>query len=106
MFTDKMKWVYRLLRSRTYVLLLDKGCVVNIPLTNINSFESTLLLSAQTAALYEFKSRLEGLIGEHEDAITLLAHRQGVQSKAAPKKSSSSKSGSKVRKSPARKTSA
>lgn len=74
---EKLKWALRLLRSRTYVLLTDKEAVVSIPLADIDSFENQFLLSAQTASLQEFRSRLEDLIGEHEQAIQLLAHRKG-----------------------------
>jgi len=58
MFTQKLKWVYRLLRSRTYIILLDKSAVVNIPLINIDSFENQFLLGAQTSSLNDFRSRL------------------------------------------------
>lgn len=77
MFYEKLKWAYRLLRSRTYVILTDKSSVVSIPLVNIEAMENQFLLAGQTASLQEFRSRLEDLIGEHEQAIALLARRQG-----------------------------
>lgn len=79
---EKLKWVYKFLRSRTYVILLDKESAVNIPLMSLDSFESQFMLSAQTASLHQFKSRLEEVIREHEEAIKLLSHRQSVKQKA------------------------
>lgn len=96
---DRLKWAFRLMRSKTYVVLTDKSSVVNIPITSLDSFENTLLLAAQTASLQEFASRLEDLISEHEQAIELIARRQGEKPKASSKaKTTGNKSGSKVRK--------
>lgn len=97
MFQERLKWALKLLQSRTFVVLLDKSSVVNIPLANINSFENQLLLAAQTAALQEFRSRLEDLIREHEEAISLLAHRQSVHTEAKAKTRNNRKTGTKAR---------
>lgn len=82
MVIEKFKWALRLFKSHTFLVLTDKASVVNIPLAHIDSFENQFLLSAQTASLVEFKSRLEDLISEHEQAIKLLAHRQSQKRKA------------------------
>lgn len=95
MILEKLKWAYRLLRSRTFLVLTDKASVVSIPLVDIQAHESVFLLSAQTASLQEFKSRLEDLINEHEEAIQLLAYRKGVSKASSAKKSN----GTKVRRS-------
>lgn len=102
MFVEKLKWAVRLLKSNTFVILLDKTAVVNIPIVDVNKFENQLLLAGQTAALQEFKVRLEELISEHEEAIALLAYRTSVQTKNVPKKKTTKRStvGTKVRKTP------
>lgn len=79
---EKLRWMIRFWKSRTYVVLLDREAVVSIPLTSVDSFENQFLLSAQTASLMEFKGRLEDVIREHEQAIQLLSHRQSVKQKA------------------------
>lgn len=79
---EKLKWMLKFWKSRTYVVLLDREAVVSIPLTNVDSFENQFLLSAQTASLMEFKGRLEDVIREHEQAIQLLSHRQSVKRQA------------------------
>lgn len=92
---DKIKWMWRVLRSKTFVVMTDRGAVVSIPLHDINTFENQLLMAAQAASLSDFKHRLEDLIGEHEDAIKLLSHRQSASKTAKTEKSG----GTKVRKS-------
>lgn len=84
MFLRKLTWAYRLLRSRTYVLLTDKAAVVNIPLADVNTFENSMLLAGQAASIAEFMRRLEDLKGEHEQAIALIAHRQRHSRKSTP----------------------
>jgi hypothetical protein len=76
MLTEKLRWAYKLLRSKTFVVLLDKQSVVFMPLVDLEAFENQFILAAQTASLHQFKERLEGLIREHEEAIQLLAHRE------------------------------
>lgn len=98
MLFDKLKWAYRLLFTRTFVILTDKSAAVSIPIVDPNAFESILLLTAQTHALMEFKSRLEDLIGEHEEAVKLLSRRQGVSGNSTPRKRATSASKTKVRK--------
>lgn len=82
---EKLKWAYKLLRSRSYVILTDKEAMVSIPLMDIEKFESQFLLGAQTASLLEFQTRLGDTIREHEEASRLLAHRQGVKRQAKEK---------------------
>lgn len=84
MFLKKLEWAFRLMRSRTYVLLTDKAAVVNVPLADVNTFENSLLLAGQAASLAEFIRRLEELKSEHEDAIQLIAHRQRHSNSGAP----------------------
>lgn len=102
MFLKKLEWAYRLLRSRTYVVLTDKSAVVNIPLAKVDSFENSLLLAGQASSLATFKDKLEDLISEHEQAIRLLNHRQGgsYTQPASIGKRASGKNGDKVRKAP------
>lgn len=92
---EKLKWVYKFFRSRTYVVILDRESAMNIKLLKPELFEDGFLLSAQTASLMEFKRRLEEAIDEHKDAIRLLSHRQGVNKTA--KRQSRSKSANKTR---------
>lgn len=76
MLLDRLKWAARLLGTRTYVVLTDKGAAVSIPLTEIESMENQFLLTAQSETLKNFRSRLDDLIAEHEEAIALLMHRE------------------------------
>ena len=76
---NKLTWIYRLLRSRSYMIILDKESMVSIPVMDINKLENQFLLGAQTASLMEFKVRLEDVIREHEEAIRLLSHRKSVK---------------------------
>lgn len=66
---QKLQWIFRLIKSRTYVLLTDNGAVVSIPLTEVNTFKNYHLLAAQTASLQEFKVKLDEVITLHEQAI-------------------------------------
>jgi hypothetical protein len=95
---EKLKWMWRLLNSKTYLVLTDKASIVNIPLTRIDSFKNRFLLSAQTSALQEVYSRLGDLIREHEQAVELLFKNDSEQD-SKPKRTSNKSSGNKVRKS-------
>lgn len=91
MFLEKLKWMYKLTRTKSFVVLTDKESVVSIPLIDIEQIENSFIISAQAAVLMDFKQRLEGVIGEHEDAIKLLAHRQGSKQTSGKKKTSARK---------------
>lgn len=76
MFT-KLRIMFDILRSNSYVVLTDKNAVVSIPLMDMSKFTNVMLLSSQTAALLEFQARLTSLIAEHKQEIQLLKRRNG-----------------------------
>ena len=76
MFT-KLRLMFDLLRSNSYVVLTDKSAVVSIPLMDMSKFTNIMLLSSQTIALSEFQTRLTSLIAEHKQEIQLLKRRNG-----------------------------
>lgn len=102
---EKLRWAWKLLRSRAYVVVLDRDAGVFIPLFDVESFENQFLLASQRRALEEIKTRLEGVIKEHDVAAELLSHRKngGVaekgQAKDANKVRKASKKSPKVNKS-------
>ncbi len=71
----RMQWAWRLLWTRTYVVLTDTSAVINVPAEDPDSFDNIMLLAAQTAALQNFKFSLEDLVREHEEAVQLLTRR-------------------------------
>ena len=74
---DKLKWMYRLARTKTYVLATDKESVVSIPVIDLKAFDNILLLTSQKASLVEFHNRLGDLIKEHDKTVKLLTSRVG-----------------------------
>jgi hypothetical protein len=92
----KLLWAWRLLWTDTYVVLTDKAAVINVPSGDPDSYENIMLLAAQTAALQNFRFRLEDLVREHEEAVLLLTRRneqkrttRGTGVRKSPKKRSS-----------------
>ena len=92
---DKLVWAFRLLRSRSFVLLTDKQSVVMLPLADVNKMERLFIISSQTTSLYEFKERLEEVIDEHEQAAELLLRRKVAE--AVRKEADSSNNGRKTK---------
>ena len=78
---EKLKLLWSLMRSKTYVVLTDTRAVVMIPLVDLKKFDSVLLLSAQTSALYSFREKLEALISEHEETVEMLTQQSKTFSK-------------------------
>lgn len=79
---ERLKWALRVLRTRSYVVLTDTRSVVNIPMFDQETLDDQMILAAQTASLENFKTRLEDLIREHKEAVSLLSYRQ-KQARAA-----------------------
>lgn len=101
MFTEKLKWMYRIARSKSFVILTDGGSVINLPLANPKDITSGLVLTAQAASLAEFERRLSDFRKAHEDAIEVLLHKEGAKPSKRQKKPAP---GTTVRKSGGKKT--
>lgn len=100
MFTEKLKWMYRIARSKSFVILTDGGSVINLPLANPKDITSGLVLTAQAASLAEFEIRLSDFRKAHEDAIEVL-RKEGAKPSKRQKKPTP---GTTVRKSGGKKT--
>ncbi len=81
MFLQKIKWAYRILHSSAFVVLTDESSVIQIPLANLDTFQHSFILNAQTASLKEFHDRLGDLIDEYEQEMRLLHRREKVPKK-------------------------
>lgn len=76
MTKNQIKWAFKILRTKTFIILTDTEAVVQVPLHEVETMQSKFLLIAQQSSLKEFNRRLEEVIKEHEQAITLLKHRE------------------------------
>ena len=83
MTKSQIKWAFKILRTKTFIILTDTEAVVQIPLHEVDTMESRFLLIAQQSSLKEFNRRLQGVIEEHERAIKLLKHREKYAKKAS-----------------------
>jgi hypothetical protein len=85
-----LSWAWKILRSKTVILLTDKEAICHIPFVDLDSFDNVLLLSGQQTALATIRDNVDGLVKEHSSAIEALAERQGVKledlRREAPKK--------------------
>lgn len=69
---EKIKLVWGLLRSKTYVVITDKVSVISLRMRNPKAFKSQMALLLQTAALQDFHEKLGELIEEHNQAVESL----------------------------------
>lgn len=71
-FLNKLKWAYRLLFSRHYVIMLDEEAVICFNGIRPDHMEDQLELVQQTSSLLMFRDKLDDLILRHDKAIEKL----------------------------------
>lgn len=73
---NKLRMVWQLLRSYSYVVLTDSNAVIHIPMMDIEKIQNVMILGSQTSSLKEFRDRLDEVIKEHDHQTKLLLHRR------------------------------
>lgn len=91
---QKLRWIWRILWSRTYVIQTDTGSVINIPILELDSLEDAFIIAAQKAMLEDFADKLEALIGEHNEATKLITFREENARKQKQTRKTNPRSGS------------
>lgn len=72
----RLRIIWDLLFSYTYVVLTDKNATIYIPLMDLDKMQNQVILGSQKASLKEFRDRLTEVIKEHDRQTKLLQHRK------------------------------
>lgn len=72
----KLKALWELLWSYSYIILTDKNATIHIPMMDVNKMQDIIILGAQKSSLKEFRYQLDGVIKEHDRQAKLLLHRK------------------------------
>lgn len=75
-FYRNIYWAWKVLFSRSFMVVTDNEAVCSIPLIDPDNVESVARLEFQATVLGKIKESLIRLEKEHKDAITLVKRRQ------------------------------
>lgn len=81
-FITKLRWAYRLFKSKNFIVLLDEAGVMSIDVVDPHDIDDLIPLLAQKGAVEDLMEGLETLGKQHTDAIRLLKRRLSQNSKA------------------------
>lgn len=74
MIIERVKWAYKLLRAKAFIVATDKTAIVYMPYVNPYALESMVIIASQRAAIGQIIENLEGVMQEHSDRIEQLQH--------------------------------
>lgn len=86
MTLNNFKWAFKVLRTKTFIILTDREAIVQVPMHGLEAMDNQFMLIAQQSSLKEFNNRLEEVISEHEQALRLLKHRTKQTKKTTKRK--------------------
>jgi hypothetical protein len=69
-------WAWRVLRSKTFVVLTDTNAAVYLPLANPDEFSDLMMLKQQRAVFTLFTDEFKKIEKAHNDAVKLLLHKE------------------------------
>jgi hypothetical protein len=72
----KLKSIWELIWSYSYVVLTDKNAVIHIPMMDPSKIQDIMILGSQKSSLKEFRYQLDEVIKEHDRQTKLLLHRK------------------------------
>jgi hypothetical protein len=82
-----IKWAWKLLRSRNFIVVTDTEGVVNVEVADNPQFEDMMVLTQQAVALQMFQDKLEELAKQHDAELGgWLQKLDGGEDAPAPKK--------------------